>query len=140
MSVPAGLAKDFKTVAKSMIFHAAHDRLASKAHYHARLATAEVKDKIAKEEYKHAMSVHQAAGSATHLIGVKARGQVRWADVEDGPCADSWEELAMPSDILPPPPPPPLPGGCARIRKTIQVRIQHLTPMPRNLRRSTRIP
>ena len=105
MAVPAGLAKDFKTVAKSMIFHAAHDRLASKAHYQARLATAEVKDRIATEEYKHAMSVHQAAGSAKHLVGVKARAQARWADVEDGLCPTSWEELASPNDFLPPPPP-----------------------------------
>ena len=104
MAVPAGLAKDFKTVAKSMIFHAAHDRLASKAHYQARLATAEVKDRIATEEYKHAMSVHQAAGSAKHLIGAKARAQARWADVEDGMCPTSWEELASPNHFLPPPP------------------------------------
>ena len=72
MTVSAQLAMDFKTVAKSMIFHAKHDKLANHPHHHAR-RTLEVKNQISNEEFAHALGVHKAAGSAKHLVGTKAR-------------------------------------------------------------------
>jgi hypothetical protein len=72
VEVPSALVEQVKVVAKSMKLHAEHDRLSGKPHYHARLATLGAKEVLKKDEYKHAQSVHKAAGCAKHLVGAVA--------------------------------------------------------------------
>jgi hypothetical protein len=72
VEVPTALEKQMKVVVKSMKMHAAHDRLPGKPHYHARLATLEAEESLNEDEYRHAQSVHRAAGSAKHPVGAHA--------------------------------------------------------------------
>ncbi len=92
MKVPSAMVEQVKIVAKSMQLHAEHDSLSGRPHYQARLATLGAKESLKAEDYKHAQSVHKAAGYAKHLVGAKAvaassglscRSSGCWADVDD---------------------------------------------------------
>lgn len=119
VEVPSAMVDQVKKVTKRMQLHARHDSPTGVPHYHPRLATLEAKESLQEKEFKHAQSVHKAAGLAKHIVGVEAvaalsgpsvaathqsRSSRSWVDIDDDDDDDDVPLLSAhggaPSPIL----------------------------------------